>query len=80
MKKIIVSDTTLRINHMGAEAPLSFKEKIEIARQLENLKVDIIEAYRTYKDNVISNPFQDEYYYIDYNYKLIKVNSTKEVF
>ena len=52
----------------------------KVADQIRCLKVDIIEAYRTYKDNVISNPFQDEYYYIDYNYKLIKVNSTKEVF
>lgn len=52
----------------------------KVADQLRCLKVDIIEAYRTYKDNVISNPFQDEYYYIDYNYKLIKVYSAKEVF
>lgn len=43
MKKIIVSDTTLRINHMGAEAPLSFKEKIEIARCLDGMHVNVIE-------------------------------------
>ncbi len=43
MKRIRISDTTLRINHMGAEAPLSFKEKIEIARCLDNANVSVIE-------------------------------------
>ncbi|MBO4694250.1 MAG: hypothetical protein J5659_07675 [Clostridia bacterium] len=37
MKNIIVADTTLHGNSVG------FKESIEIARQLEKLKVDIIE-------------------------------------
>ncbi|MBQ2815193.1 MAG: hypothetical protein IJE65_00785 [Clostridia bacterium] len=39
MKQIKVTDMTLE---MGA-ATLSFKEKIEIARQLDNLKVDVID-------------------------------------
>lgn len=39
MSKIRIADTTL----CNEEAGYSFKEKIEIARQLENLKVDIIE-------------------------------------
>ena len=43
MKKIYIADTTLRINNSGAEAPLSFKEKIEIARSLDKMKVDVIE-------------------------------------
>ena len=43
MKKIYISDTTLRINRTGADAPLSFKEKIEIARNLDKMQVDVIE-------------------------------------
>ncbi|MEE0946285.1 MAG: alpha-isopropylmalate synthase regulatory domain-containing protein [Acutalibacteraceae bacterium] len=39
MKNIIIADTTL----CSEEVKYSFKEKIEIARQLENLNVDIIE-------------------------------------
>ena len=39
MKQIKVTDMTLE---MGV-ATLSFKEKIEIARQLDNLKVDVID-------------------------------------
>ena len=39
MRKVRISDTTL----CSGEVSYSFKEKIEIARQLENLKIDIIE-------------------------------------
>ena len=39
MSKIRIADTTL----CSEEVSYSFKEKIEIARQLENLNVDIIE-------------------------------------
>lgn len=39
MKKIRIADATL----CNQESDYSFKEKIEIARQLENLKVDVIE-------------------------------------
>ncbi len=39
MRKIRIADTTL----CNGEISYSFKEKIEIARQLENLKIDIIE-------------------------------------
>lgn len=46
--------------------------------QLKQLKADIVEAYRTYRDNLTINNFNDEYYYIDYNFKLQKVNTTKE--
>lgn len=42
MKKIYISDYTLRIQREG-ENPLSFKEKIEIARNLDKLHVDVIE-------------------------------------
>ena len=43
MKKIYISDITLRINQSGVEAPLSFKEKIEIARNLDKMHADVIE-------------------------------------
>ncbi len=39
MKKVLIADSTL----LREEGTFSFKESIEIARQLENLKVDIIE-------------------------------------
>ncbi len=39
MRKISIADTTL----LNEDVNYSFKEKIEIARQLENLKVDVIE-------------------------------------
>ena len=39
MKKVFIADSTL----LREEGTFSFKESIEIARQLENLKVDIIE-------------------------------------
>ena len=39
MKKIIIADSTLSREN----AAFSFKEKLEIARQLEKLNVDIIE-------------------------------------
>ena len=43
MKKINISDITLRINRTGAEAPLSFKEKLEVARSLDKMYADVIE-------------------------------------
>ena len=42
MKKIYISDYTLRTRTEG-ETPLSFKEKIEIARNLDKMHVDVIE-------------------------------------
>lgn len=42
MRKIFVADMTLAENNKGA-ASLSFKEKIDIARQLDKLGVDVIE-------------------------------------
>ena len=42
MKKIYISDYTLRMGTSG-ETPLSFKEKIEIARNLDKMHVDVIE-------------------------------------
>ncbi len=44
MDKIIIFDTTLRDGEQSPGASLGIKEKIEIARQLERLNVDIIEA------------------------------------
>ncbi len=44
MRKINVFDTTLRDGEQSAGINLNFEEKLEIARQLERLNVDIIEA------------------------------------
>lgn len=44
MNKIIIFDTTLRDGEQSPGASLNNKEKLEIAKQLERLGVDIIEA------------------------------------
>ncbi len=44
MERVIVFDTTLRDGEQGAGASLNLDEKLEIARQLEKLNVDVIEA------------------------------------
>ena len=44
MEKVIIFDTTLRDGEQSAGAALNIDEKLEIARQLEKLKVDVIEA------------------------------------
>jgi len=44
MDRIIVFDTTLRDGEQSPGASLNNKEKLEIAKQLESLRVDIIEA------------------------------------
>ena len=43
MKKITITDVTLRDNSSQREVALSFKEKIEIAKLLDNLCVDTVE-------------------------------------
>lgn len=43
MRKIIMSDVTLRESAASANQSLSFKEKIEIAKQMDRLHCDIIE-------------------------------------
>lgn len=43
MRKIIMSDVTLRESAASASQSLSFKEKIEIAKQMDRLHCDIIE-------------------------------------
>lgn len=48
MKKIIIADKTLN----KAESTFSFREKIEIARNLENLKVDVIELPEIIEEKV----------------------------
>ena len=44
MEKVIVFDTTLRDGEQAAGGTLNVHEKLEIARQLEKLGVDVIEA------------------------------------
>jgi 2-isopropylmalate synthase len=44
MERVIIFDTTLRDGEQAAGGTLNIQEKLEIARQLEKLKVDVIEA------------------------------------
>ncbi len=44
MDKVIIFDTTLRDGEQAAGGMLNTQEKLEIARQLERLNVDVIEA------------------------------------
>ncbi|MFC1624713.1 2-isopropylmalate synthase, partial [Candidatus Omnitrophota bacterium] len=44
MKRIIIFDTTLRDGEQSPGASLGISEKVEIARQLARLGVDVIEA------------------------------------
>ncbi|MBI2848320.1 MAG: 2-isopropylmalate synthase [Chloroflexi bacterium] len=44
MDRVIIFDTTLRDGEQAAGGTLNVKEKMEIARQLEKLGVDVIEA------------------------------------
>ena len=43
-KQIIIFDTTLRDGEQSPGASLTVREKVEIAKQLERLKVDVMEA------------------------------------
>jgi len=44
MDRVVIFDTTLRDGEQGAGAKMNLAEKLEIARQLEKLGVDVIEA------------------------------------
>lgn len=43
MKKIIISDMTLKLEGLKAESTLSFKERIELARNFDKMQADVIE-------------------------------------
>src|ERR1700684_513407 len=43
-ERIIIFDTTLRDGEQCPGASMSLREKLEVARQLARLKVDVIEA------------------------------------
>ena len=45
--RIIIFDTTLRDGEQCPGASMNLREKIEVARQLARLKVDVIEAGRS---------------------------------
>ena len=44
MDQIVIFDTTLRDGEQSPGCSMNLKEKIEVARCLERMKVDIIEA------------------------------------
>ena len=44
MKSINISDITLREEAKSNSVAFSFKEKIEIAKQLDKLNIDVIET------------------------------------
>jgi 2-isopropylmalate synthase len=44
MEKVVIFDTTLRDGEQAAGTSLNLEEKLEIARQLDKLRVDVIEA------------------------------------
>src|ERR1035437_10112373 len=44
MDKVTIFDTTLRDGEQAAGATLNIKEKLDVAKQLERLNVDVIEA------------------------------------
>ena len=44
MNRVIIFDTTLRDGEQAAGAGLSIRDKLEIAKQLERLGIDVIEA------------------------------------
>ena len=44
MKKISIADVTIRESSEKAEFSMSFKEKMEVAKQLEKRNIDIIDT------------------------------------
>ena len=60
--KVKIFDTTLRDGEQSPGAALTINEKVEIAKQLNRLNVDIIEAYveglpiPNFSSSFINNP------------------------
>ena len=48
-ERIIIFDTTLRDGEQSPGVLLNIQDKLEIARQLERLRVDVIEAGFPYR-------------------------------
>lgn len=54
--KVIFFDTTLRDGEQCPGASMNLRQKLEVARQLEKLGVDVIEAGFPWHRRAISNP------------------------
>lgn len=58
MDKVIIFDTTLRDGEQSPGCSMNLDEKIEIAKQLELLRVDVIEAGFAIASPMVLIPFR----------------------